>query len=64
MLWYGMLSYGMLLYGMLGYAVSSVGTFDLFTCAPFSVSCVFRRESVVLISFWFFGSSVGSSTFV
>ena len=27
--------------------VSSVCTFDLFTCAPFSVSCVLRRESVV-----------------
>ena len=27
--------------------VSSVCTFDLFACAPFSVSCVFRRESVV-----------------
>ena len=38
--------------------VSSVCTLDLFTCAPFSVSCVFRQESVVfpgliLISFGF-----------
>ena len=38
--------------------VSSVCTLDLFTCAPSSVSCVFRRESVVfsgriLISFGF-----------
>ena len=42
--------------------MSSVCTLDLFTCAPPSVSCVFRRESVVfpgriLISIGFFGSS-------